>query len=70
MIDQINAVQKQSKDTAQKEVRHLAKTVALEQKVEQKVGELKKLHEGHYHNLLPEYPYCLPPPRTFGPKNN
>ena len=32
MIDQVNAVQKQAADTAQKEVDHLAKTVALEQK--------------------------------------
>lgn len=52
LMDQVNAVQKQSKDTAQKEVRHLAKTVALEQKsttLEQNLNAHKNAYDKHYH---------------------
>ncbi len=58
LIDQVNAVQKQAADTAQKEVDHLAKTVALEQKstsVEQNVNALKDRYEKHAHNYYAPY---------------
>ncbi len=50
--DQINAVQLQSADTAQKEVAHLVKTVALEQKsttLEQNLNAHKNAYDKHYH---------------------